>query len=65
MVAVDANRETLEVAAEKSWPAHRVEFRIADAYALPDALGEFDAAFAGFYIALNYYWLFSYEIGAS
>jgi ubiquinone/menaquinone biosynthesis C-methylase UbiE len=49
VVGVDANRETLDVAAEKSWPANRVEFRIADAYALPDELGMFDAAFAGFW----------------
>jgi len=49
VVGVDANRETLDVAAEKSWPANRVEFRIADAYALSDALGMFDAAFAGFW----------------
>jgi demethylmenaquinone methyltransferase/2-methoxy-6-polyprenyl-1,4-benzoquinol methylase len=49
IVALDANRETLDVAAEKSWPADRVEFRIADAYALPDELGMFDAAFAGFW----------------
>ena len=49
IVAVDANRETLDVAAEKSWPANRVEFRIADAYLLPDELGVFDAAFAGFW----------------
>ncbi|HTD90541.1 MAG TPA: class I SAM-dependent methyltransferase [Burkholderiales bacterium] len=49
IVAIDANRETLDVAGEKSWPANRVEFRIADAYALPDDLGVFDAAFAGFW----------------
>jgi ubiquinone/menaquinone biosynthesis C-methylase UbiE len=49
IVAVDANPETLAVAAEKSYPAGRVSFRVADAYALPDALGLFDAAFAGFW----------------
>ena len=49
MVAIDANRETLDVAAEKSWPAGRVEFKIADAYALPGELGVFDAVFAGFW----------------
>ena len=49
VVAVDANRETLDVASEKSWPAARVDFKIADAYALPNELGEFDAAFAGFW----------------
>jgi len=49
IVAVDANRETLDIAAAKSLSAERVEFRIADAYALPAALGVFDAAFAGFW----------------
>lgn len=49
IVAVDANLETLEVAAEKSWPFGRVHFRTADAYSLPDELGMFDAAFAGFW----------------
>lgn len=49
MVAVDANPETLEVAAEKSWPAGRVHFRTADAYSLPAELGMFDAVFAGFW----------------
>ena len=49
IVAVDANRETLDIATEKSWPADRVDFKIADAYALPDELGMFDAAFAGFW----------------
>ncbi len=47
--AVDANPETLAVAAEKSWPSGRVDFRIADAYALAPGLGMFDAAFAGFW----------------
>jgi protein-L-isoaspartate O-methyltransferase len=49
VTGVDVNRETLEVAVEKNWPEERVEFRIADAYALPDDLGEFGAAFAGFW----------------
>jgi len=49
IVAVDANSETLEVAAEKPWPAGHVSFWLADAYALPDELGLFDAAFAGFW----------------
>ena len=49
MVAVDANAETLAVAAEKSWPPGRVEFRTADAYALAQELGMFEAAFAGFW----------------
>lgn len=49
IVAVDATAETLAIAAEKSWPPGRVSFRAADAYALPDELGAFDAAFAGFW----------------
>src|SRR5262245_13609760 len=49
VVAVDISPETIGVAAEKSWPAGRVSFQVADAYALPDDLGSFDAAFAGFW----------------
>ena len=49
VVAVDANAETLEVANEKAWSSERVSFRVADAYLLPDDLGMFDAAFAGFW----------------
>lgn len=49
IVAVDANPETLAIAVQKALPPGRVSFRIADAYALPDALGRFDAAFAGFW----------------
>jgi demethylmenaquinone methyltransferase/2-methoxy-6-polyprenyl-1,4-benzoquinol methylase len=49
IVAIDANPETLKVAAEKPWPAGRARFTVADAYALPDDLGLFDAAFAGFW----------------
>lgn len=49
IVAVDASLETLEIARGKAWPAGRVAFTVADAYALPDDLGKFDAAFAGFW----------------
>jgi SAM-dependent methyltransferase len=49
IVAVDANAETLEVAVEKRWPIGRVTFKAADAYSLPEELGAFDAAFAGFW----------------
>lgn len=49
IVAVDANRETLAIAAEKSLPIERVCFRVADAYSLPGDLGVFDGAFAGFW----------------
>jgi len=49
VVAVDAAAETLAIAGGKPWPPGRVDFRVADAYALPDELGAFDAAFAGFW----------------
>ncbi len=49
IVGIDANAETLEVAAEKPWPPGCIEFRVADAYDLPEDLGTFDAAFAGFW----------------
>ena len=49
VVGVDANPETLAVAAEKSWPTGLVNFKVADAYLLPEALGLFDAVFAGFW----------------
>ena len=49
VVGVDASAQTLEVARAKRLPADRVELRLADAYALPDELGLFDGAFAGFW----------------
>jgi len=49
IVGVDANETTLAVARSKGLPDDRVEFRAADAYALPEALGLFDGAFAGFW----------------
>lgn len=49
VVAVDVSPETLDIAGEKDWPKGRVTFQIADAYALPEDLGTFDAAFAGFW----------------
>lgn len=49
IVAVDANPETLAIAAEKPLPMDRVSFRVADAYSLPSDLGVFDGAFAGFW----------------
>lgn len=49
IVGIDVNDETLDIARSKQLPATRVSYRIADAYALPDDLGEFDAAFAGFW----------------
>jgi demethylmenaquinone methyltransferase/2-methoxy-6-polyprenyl-1,4-benzoquinol methylase len=49
MVGIDINDETLAIARSKGLPAERVVFRIADAYAPPEDLGEFDGAFAGFW----------------
>jgi demethylmenaquinone methyltransferase/2-methoxy-6-polyprenyl-1,4-benzoquinol methylase len=48
-VAVDASTETLALAAAKALPPERVELRVADVYALPEDLGVFDGAFAGFW----------------
>jgi ubiquinone/menaquinone biosynthesis C-methylase UbiE len=48
ILAVDASPETLELAAGKSLPPG-VELRVADVYDLPDELGQFDGAFAGFW----------------
>jgi ubiquinone/menaquinone biosynthesis C-methylase UbiE len=49
VVGLDINDETLEIARGKNLPAERVAFRIADAYAPPADLGQFDGAFAGFW----------------
>lgn len=49
IVGVDASDETLDIASEKAWPPGRVTFRTGDAYALPQDLGTFDAAFGGFW----------------
>jgi demethylmenaquinone methyltransferase/2-methoxy-6-polyprenyl-1,4-benzoquinol methylase len=49
IVGIDINDETLALARAKGLPAGRVEVKIADAYAPPDDLGEFDGAFAGFW----------------
>ena len=49
ILALDASPETLELAAAKELPPQRVAFRVADAYDLPDELGSFDGAFAGFW----------------
>ena len=47
---IDIAEETLAIA--RSRPANRsVDFLIADAFALPQRLGRFDAAFAGFWIS--------------
>ena len=49
VVAVDMAEETMRIAASKPLPTGRVRFEVADAYALPAALGTYDAAFAGFW----------------
>ncbi|MSQ54079.1 MAG: class I SAM-dependent methyltransferase [Betaproteobacteria bacterium] len=49
VVAVDMAEETLRIAAAKPLPEGKVRFEIADAYALPDSLGTFDAALAVFW----------------
>lgn len=49
IVGIDVNDETLAIARGKGLPAGKVVFRVADAYAPPDDLGEFDGAFAGFW----------------
>ena len=50
VVATDATPETLDIA-QKRITARNVGFHIADAYALPDQLGRFNAAFAGFWFS--------------
>jgi ubiquinone/menaquinone biosynthesis C-methylase UbiE len=50
VVATDATPQTLDIA-QKRVTARNVDFHIADAYALPDQLGRFDAAFAGFWFS--------------
>jgi ubiquinone/menaquinone biosynthesis C-methylase UbiE len=48
-LATDVNDETLALARGKPLPEGRVRFARADAYALHDIDGSFDAAFAGFW----------------
>jgi SAM-dependent methyltransferase len=49
VVAIDINPEMLELATLRALPADKVQFRVADAYALPDDLGNFTAVFIGFW----------------
>jgi demethylmenaquinone methyltransferase/2-methoxy-6-polyprenyl-1,4-benzoquinol methylase len=49
IVAVDLAEEPMRIAQAKAYPADKVQFRSADAYALPEELGTFDAAYAGFW----------------
>lgn len=48
LVATDVAEEPMRVAQAKSYPGS-VTFLAADAFALPEALGKFSAAFAGFW----------------
>jgi ubiquinone/menaquinone biosynthesis C-methylase UbiE len=50
VVAIDATQETLGIA-RKRVAARNADFLVADAYSLPDQLGRFDAAFAGFWLS--------------
>jgi len=47
VMATDVAEEPMRIARAKEYPKKNVTFLEADAYALPDALGRFDAAFAG------------------
>ena len=49
VTATDVNEEVLAIARTKGFPAGRVKFLSADAYAPASILGEFDAAYAGFW----------------
>lgn len=49
IVATDLAREPMEIARTKRYPRQNVVFAEADAYALGEPLGRFDAAFAGFW----------------
>ena len=49
VVATDINEEMLAMARLRGLPADRVQFRVADANALPDDLGSFTAVFIGFW----------------
>lgn len=49
ITATDLNAETLELARAREYGPAAVTFRLADAYALDQVPGEFDAAFVGFF----------------
>jgi SAM-dependent methyltransferase len=49
VTATDLAEEPMQIARSKVYERGNVVFRAADAYALPKALGHFDAAFAGFW----------------
>lgn len=49
VLATDINPETLAIAQAKPWETGRVEFSVADSFALPNFDRRFDAGFAGFW----------------
>ncbi len=49
ILATDTSKEVLEIARRKSYPPGRVEFALADAYALEQVPGEFTAGLAAFW----------------
>jgi len=49
VLATDVAEEPMRIAQAKPYPAGKVAFAAADAYKLGEALGQFDAAFAGFW----------------
>jgi ubiquinone/menaquinone biosynthesis C-methylase UbiE len=49
VTATDVAQEPMGIARAKAYPKDNVTFLEADAYALPESLGRFDAAFAGFW----------------
>lgn len=51
VVAIDVSPETLDIAKAKGLPFAKVEFRIADAYALDKVEGTFDAGMANFWLS--------------
>jgi len=50
LLATDAAAQTLEIARSRV-QGGKVRYAVADAYALPPELGQFDAAFAGFWLS--------------
>jgi ubiquinone/menaquinone biosynthesis C-methylase UbiE len=49
IVATDINQNLIDLARTRNLPEDQVSFRVADAYNLPDDLGEFTAILAGFW----------------
>lgn len=49
VVATDINAEMIEMAKLRALPPDKVQFRVADAYSLPDDIGSYTAVFIGFW----------------